>query len=594
MAQHARFRRLTLAIWDVAAWFLATLALVAARWDFRLPEDIWRTVLLYAAAGGVGQLLIGWLSMAYRGRFRIGSFEEAAHLARTALVLWLGLSILFLFVLRDGPRGVVALVPFGALLLMAAGRFVLRALLQLALGKNEQAERVIIYGAGNAGIEISRMILSSGADSPYEVVGFVDDDLRKQNLHIGSIRVLGTGAELIDLADTWRAEAVLLAIANAPQELIRSVTDAVETSGRRMLVLPPLKELVDGKVELAQVQEVDVTDLLGRKQIRTDLREISHNLHDKVVLVTGAGGSIGSEIARQVHRFGPRELVLLDRDESGLHGTQLSIYGTGLLDTPDMVLCDIRDPEALDRVFRDHRPAVVFHAAALKHLPLLEQYPDEAWKTNVLGTRNVLEAAARYGVERFVNISTDKAADPTSVLGSSKRIAEEITAWHALNSSGIFVSVRFGNVLGSRGSVLHTFRQQIEAGGPVTVTDAEVTRYFMTIPEACELTLQAAVLSRSADVLVLDMGEPVRIVEVAERLIQQADKDIKIVFTGLREGEKLHEVLFSDHEDSTQTEHSLISRVAVAPRSPEHLAERGFNGTPIAAGSISGLLLSGK
>ncbi len=262
-------------------------------------------------------------------------------------------------------------------------------------------------------------------------------------------------------------------------------------------------------------------DLLGRRPIQTDLGAIADYLSTKTVLITGAGGSIGSELARQVHRFGPKELVLLDRDESGLHAVQLSIYGKGLLDTPDMVLADIRDAVALDDVFAAHRPDVVFHAAALKHLPMLEQYPAEGWKTNVLGTLNVLEAAHRHGVQRFVNISTDKAADPSSVLGKTKRIAEELTASFATDGAGDYLSVRFGNVLGSRGSVLESFTAQIRGGGPVTVTHPEITRYFMTIPEACELVIQAGAIGNPGDVLVLDMGSPIRILDVAKRLIAQ-------------------------------------------------------------------------
>lgn len=573
--EKARFRRLALAVWDVLCWFLATLALIATRFDFVLLPDIWEVSIAYAGTGAIAQLVIGWFSKAYRGRFKIGSFEEAAYLARTTGVLWLALSVFFLLLPNDVPPAVLLLVPFGALLLMAAGRFVFRAALQAALGRKEEGERLLIYGVGNAGTQIARLVVSD-PDSPYDVVGFVDDDVMKRNLHIGSHRVLGTGNDLLDVIDKWQVDAVLLAVANSTPHLVRRVTTAVEGSGRRMLILPPLQDIVGGRVKLDQLHEVDVTDLLGRKQIRTDLSEISAHLNGEVVLVTGAGGSIGSEIARQVHRFGPRELVMLDRDESGLHGTQLTIYGKGLLDTPDVVLCDIRDAEALDRVFAQHRPSVVFHAAALKHLPLLEQYPDEAWKTNVLGTLNVLEAAERHGVRHFVNISTDKAADPTSILGRSKRHAEELTSWFAERGAGTFVSVRFGNVLGSRGSVLHTFRQQISADGPVTVTHPDVTRYFMTIPEACELTLQAAAIGDPADVLVLDMGEPVRIVEVAERLIQQSGKNIDIVFTGIREGEKLHEVLFSGTEYSTPTHHPLISRVGVPPRSPAALSEVDF------------------
>jgi FlaA1/EpsC-like NDP-sugar epimerase len=354
--------------------------------------------------------------------------------------------------------------------------------------------------------------------------------------------------------------------------LVREIADITDAAGLRFLVLPPLEQLIGGRVRLSDIREVDIADILGRRQIETNLSEIAGYLTDRVVLVTGAGGSIGSELARQVHRFGPRELVLLDRDESALHAVQLSIYGQGLLNTPDIVLNDIRDAEALESVFRRHRPDVVFHAAALKHLPMLEQYPDEGWKTNVLGTLNVLRAADAYGCRKFVNISTDKAADPTSVLGQTKRLAEQLTAWYAGRSVvGTYLSVRFGNVLGSRGSMLHTFRTQIQAGGPVTVTHPDATRFFMTIPEACELTIQAGAIGEPGEVLVLDMGEPVRILDVAKRLVAKSKTSIDIIFTGLRQGEKMHETLFSLNEKGVVKHHRLISHVTAPPCDPAEL-----------------------
>jgi dTDP-glucose 4,6-dehydratase len=327
--------------------------------------------------------------------------------------------------------------------------------------------------------------------------------------------------------------------------------------------------MIDGRVELDKLRQFNVADLLGRRPIKTDLSEIAGYLSGKIVLVTGAGGSIGSELARQLKKLGPAKLLLLDRDESALHAVQLSIYGQGLLDTDDMVLCDIRDSEALMKIFRRHRPEVVFHAAALKHLPMLEQYPDEGWKTNVLGTLNVLDAAHQVGAERFVNISTDKAADATAVLGQTKRLAERLTAHYAELTARPYLSVRFGNVLGSRGSVLYAFRAQIERGGPLTVTHPDVTRFFMTIPEACELVLQAGAIGQPGDALVLDMGDPVKIVDVAKRLLEESGRtDIEIAYTGLRHGEKLHEVLFSHGEDHVQTQHPLISCVPVPPITP--------------------------
>jgi len=282
------------------------------------------------------------------------------------------------------------------------------------------------------------------------------------------------------------------------------------------------------------------------------------------VLVTGAGGSIGSELCRQIARFHPAELVLLDRDESALHAVSLDLVGNGLLDQGNLALADIRDLGALRAIFAEHRPEVVFHAAALKHLPLLEAFPQEAWKSNVLGTLNVLTAAAEVGVETFVNISTDKAAEPTSVLGTSKRIAERLAAGFAERYPGRYLSVRFGNVLGSRGSVIPAFQAQILRGGPVSVTHPEVTRYFMLIPEACQLVMEAAAIGKDGEVLVLDMGEQVNILGLAQTLISLSGrKGIEIEFTGLRPGEKLAEALFDAGEDTRTTAHPLLSAVDV-------------------------------
>ncbi|WP_454085364.1 polysaccharide biosynthesis protein [Georgenia sp. Marseille-Q6866] len=323
----------------------------------------------------------------------------------------------------------------------------------------------------------------------------------------------------------------------------------------------------------AMVREATQLDVLGRRPLDHDIAGLSDYLTGRRVLITGAGGSIGSELARQVHRFAPAELVLLDRDESALHGVQLSLYGSALLDTPDIVLTCIRDREALREVFQRHMPEIVFHAAALKHLPLLEQYPAEGWKTNVVGTHNLLVLSAECGVEKFVNISTDKAANPTSVLGQTKQVAEQLAAWYGENADGTYLSVRFGNVLDSRGSVLHTFRGQIARGGPVTVTHPDVTRYLMTIPEACELVLHAGAVGSDGEVLVLDMGQPVRILDVARQLIARSGQGVEVVFTGLRPNEKLHEELFSAGEVAVRGRHPLISHVTVPPLAPEQLGE---------------------
>lgn len=563
--------RAALALWDASCWGVAAFALVIARYNFDLASEHSRFVLLYAGAAIVAQLLIGLLTKLYRGRHSVASFEEVVMLAALCMGIGVVLALVCAKWAHPGyPRVVTFTVPFAALVLMAAGRFVFRTIARFSSHSDVQAEPVIVYGAGNAGRQLSRL-LEFDPDAPFEIVGYIDDDPGKKNLHMSGAKVLGGRDHLVQAAASRGVRTVIIAIPTADRTFMREVSKITDEAGLITLVMPPTKEIVGGKIELSGLHKLDVTDLLGRAQIKTNLSEISSYLSGKVVLVTGAGGSIGAEIARQVHRFGPKELVMLDRDESGLHGTQLSIFRQGLLDTPNMVLCDIRDVAALDKVFADHRPEVVFHAAALKHLPMLEQYPLEGWKTNTLGTLNVLRAARKYGVIRFVNISTDKAADATSVLGKTKRLAEELTAHFAQESGLTYLSVRFGNVLGSRGSMLHTFTAQIEAGGPLTVTHPDITRYFMTIPEACELTIQAGAIGQPGDVLVLDMGEPVRILDVAKNLIARSGKKIDIVFTGLRPNEKMHEVLFSEDEHRSPTSHDLISRVAVPPLEPSEL-----------------------
>lgn len=562
---HVGWMRLALALWDMAAWAAAALALVLTRYSLDLSDAQFRLVLVYAGAAMAAQFGLGYVSKLYRGRHSVASFEEATMLAIIVAAIGLVLAVLFaIWGPESYPRVMTFTVPFAALVLMAAGRFVFRAVTR-AVRPDVDREQVIVYGAGNAGEQFSRLILGD-PDAPFEIVGFIDDDPGKRNLHLSGAKVLGGRSRLVTEAQERGVGTVVLAIPTASRELKREISALADDAGLRVLMMPSTRDIVSGRASVTNLHELDVTDLLGRAQIQTNLGEIADYLSGKVVLVTGAGGSIGSELARQVHRFGPEELVMLDRDESGLHGTQLSIFNQGLLDTPNMVLCDIRDVEALDKVFADHRPDVIFHAAALKHLPLLEQFPYEAYKSNVLGTLNVLAAAAATGVETVVNISTDKAADPTCMLGYSKRVAERLTAGYAVNHPGRYVSVRFGNVLGSRGSVVHAFTAQIERGGPVTVTHPDVERYFMLIPEACQLVLEAAAAAKGrGEVMVLDMGRPQKIIDVAKALIRMSGRpDIRIDFTGLRPGEKLTEDLVADAETLTPTKNPLVTSASVA------------------------------
>ena len=514
-------RRMIQVIWDALSWLLAVMLLVGVRYDFSLTPDQWSWALAYSLCAIVLQVTFGLLSQIYLGRNRTGSFTEATWVGAMLILVATPLAIVFPLVSSDFPRGIGVVAPMLTLCFMALGRWAFRMIIAAGRKSTVGGAPALVYGAGDAGHEVARLI-ATAEEPPYRIVGFLDDAPGKGFLRVGGHRVRGTGEDLLAVAAETEAEVVILAISNASAKLIQSVSDRCRKAGLKLVVLPPVREMIGGRVTLASLREFNVADLLGRRPITTDLSRIADSVQGRVVLITGAGGSIGAELARQVYKLGPSKLVLLDRDESALHGVQLSLYGSGLLDTDDMVLCDSRDQDALRAVFQEHRPELVFHAAALKHLPLLERFPVEGWKTNVLGTLNVLKCAHEAGVRQFVNISTDKAADATSVLGQTKRLAERLTAWFAQTHGTTYLSVRFGIVLGSRGSVLYAFRAQIERGDAVTVTHPEVTRYFMTIPEACELVLQASVIGRPGDVLVLDMGEPVKIVDVAQRLIEES------------------------------------------------------------------------
>ncbi|KAB7743350.1 NAD-dependent epimerase/dehydratase family protein [Nostocoides sp. F2B08] len=578
MSSSVYVKRSAMVAWDALSWIIALGLFLLLRHDLALSERIWEATLAYTTAAILLQVAGGFYLHLYLGRSRVGSFDEVTALGALVLTISIFLGGAFFLTQPVFSRGVAVAMPALAFILMAAGRWVFRAAVTDPILRNrpEGAKRALVYGAGDIGHQVVGLV-DTADEPPYTIVGFIDDNPAKRYLRIRGHRLLGKGGDLPDLAQRHRVDVVILAITNAQPAFIQDLADRLEPVGITLVVVPPVREMIDGQVQLGQLREFNVADLLGRRPIETDLSEVAGLITGRRVLVTGAGGSIGSELAAQVHGLDPASLVLLDRDESSLHAVQLRLYGSGLLDRDDIVLCDIRDVEALDQIFRRHRPEVVLHAAALKHLPMLERFPDEGWKTNVLGTHNVLSCSLAHGVEHVVNVSTDKAADATSVLGQTKRIAERLTAWYAMVHDLPYVSVRFGNVLGSRGSVLYAFRAQIERGGPVTVTHPDATRYFMTIPEACELVLQAGAIGDPGDVLVLDMGEPVRIVEVARRLIAESKQDIDVVYTGLRPGEKLHEVLLSGEERGTPSDHELITRVEVPGLDPSHMAHGGLD-----------------
>lgn len=434
------------------------------------------------------------------------------------------------------------------------------------------AKRLLIIGAGDAGVMALREMQRS---THWQVVGFIDDDPKKKGRMVCGVPVLGGRESIPEAVRVKAVDEILIAMPSASRLAMREIVAAAQTTGRPVRTLPALYELINGRITVNQIREVRIEDLLGREAIETDLRSISAYLSGRTVMVTGAGGSIGSEICRQIARFRPALLILLGHGENSI----FLIEGELRRDYPQLavqsVIADIRDGAKINRLFEGFRPAVVFHAAAHKHVPLMEANPDEAVSNNVFGTLNLLEAADRVGVERFVMISTDKAVSPVNAMGCSKRVAEMLVQRANAHSATRFVAVRFGNVLGSRGSVIPTFKRQIAAGGPVTVTHPEMRRYFMTIPEAVQLVIQAGAMGEGGEIFLLNMGEPVRILDLARDMIRlsgfEPETEIPIVFTGIRPGEKLFEELAASSEEALPTAHPAIVKLSLAPLEEERL-----------------------
>ena len=557
-------------ILDILAWVLAVAIALVMRSYLQGEVDIrgvvQSTLIRVLPVVSVVQAITGYIVGIYRRRWRYGSFDEVKGLILSALITTIVLmGIRFLDTSVDAfPRSAIIAGGIFGLFFTTASRYTWRLVReQLRRPSAHNSTKLIIYGAGEGGIQIVNTMLRN-PNSMYLPVAFLDDNSKTHRLRISGVPVLGGRGEIAKVAQRTGASTLLIAIPTADSTVVGEIVELARQSKLEVKILPVVQSLDDREVDTADIRDLTDEDLLGRRRVKINLDEISQYLVNRRVLVTGAGGSIGSELCRQLVRFNPGELIMLDRDESALHEVQLSIYGRALLDTPQTVLADLRDKKAINEIFETRKPQVVFHAAALKHLPLLERYPHEAYQTNVLGTLTMLTAAQRAGVEIFVNISTDKAANPISVLGFSKRIAERLTAAFAFSSGpGKYISVRFGNVLGSRGSVLMSFRDQISKGGPVTVTHRGVTRYFMTISEAVQLVVQAGAIGQTGEVLVLDMGKPVNIHDVAEQLVKNSGKPIKIEVVGLRVGEKVHEELFADGETDERPRHPLISHVLV-------------------------------
>jgi len=568
-------RDVPLAILDAVIVIPAYLIPLALRFQGRIPADSWRRFWLLLPLVVAVHIGCNYAFGLYGQMWRYASVQEARRIVASGAVAFAILVVAMLAInaqRRPIPLSVIAFGSASALMAFGAIRFQSRLFGFRRRLPEANRTRVLLMGVGDAGAQVLTDV-ERDPDAELQVVGLLDDDPKVQGRAIHGVRVLGTREAIPRAARDLEADQVLLAIPTATSGMIREVATLCESAGVSLRVLPSVREVVGGKVTARDLRDLRIEDLLGRQQVETDLAAVRQLLRGRRVLITGAGGSIGSEIARQVRAFDPATLVLLDNDETHLHELLLTMDGS----RTSSVLADIRDRTRIVDVFLEHRPQVVFHAAAHKHVPILEDHPQEAFQTNVLGTANVVEAAAVVGVERFVMISTDKAVRPSSVMGGSKRLAEEIVRGLAGHDT-VYCAVRFGNVLGSRGSVVPTFLRQIAAGGPVTVTDPSMTRYFMSVEEAVQLVLQSATLAHGGEVFTLEMGEPVNILDLARNLIRLSGRvpgrDVAVQVVGARPGEKRHEELVDDDEAPVPTGHPGIVVATPPPPDPATLRRR--------------------
>ncbi|MCQ8127939.1 polysaccharide biosynthesis protein [Methylomonas rivi] len=527
-----------------------------------IPDEYFYSALLFLPVVIVIQVSAFWVFGLYRGVWRFSSMPDLARIAKSVFAgIFFIAGSLFLYNRLEGlPRSVMPLYMLILLALLCIPRFVYRFWKERAIVER-MGMRALIVGAGSAGDMLVRDLLSN-PNSGYIPIIFADDQSGKINREIRGVRVAGRIEQIPALIEQWEIDVVLIAIPSATDTQMRRIVEICEGCKVQFQTLPSVKELLSGAVTKASLRNVSITDILGRDPVWLDWQGIQAGLHDKTILVTGGGGSIGSELCKQLAKIQPRKLIIFDQCEFNLYkiDAELSQHYPQLQHSA--ILGDVTDALAVRQVVEGQKPQVIFHAAAYKHVPLLESQAREAVHNNLIGTKIVAEASIAAGVERFVLISTDKAVNPTNVMGATKRAAEILCQNLDKTSNTRFTTVRFGNVLDSAGSVVPLFREQIRAGGPVTVTHPDITRYFMTIPEACQLIMLAETVGKGGEVFVLDMGEPVKIVYLAEQMIRLSGKvpgkDIHIEFVGLRPGEKLYEELFHNDEQLMETGYSKL------------------------------------
>lgn len=561
---------------DASLFALAHIGSYLLRFEFKLTPLTIEQIKLLLPYIVVFKLTFFYIFGLYKGMWRYTSLTDLYRLVQACLIVMLSLISFVLIINRfEGfSRAVFFLDGLLSFILVGALRTGIRyyytrknnqvipSLFSAHKKSNKEDgwKSVLIIGAGDAGEQILREI-NRNAHLRYHVVGFLDDNPAKQGRSVHRVPVLGSIEDLPKITKSHHIKTVLIAMPSAKGDVIRCIVELCEASGVQYKTLPGLSDIIDGKARVNQIRDVDYQDLLGRAPVRLDTSGINTCLADKVVLITGCGGSIGSELCRQIVRFQPRKLILIDAGEENLFNIQMELQYELGYHNYHTFLSRVQNRAITEKIFQTFSPNVVFHAAAYKHVPMMEVNPWEAFFNNILGSLAVMDMAAKYRAERFVLVSTDKAVRPTNVMGASKRVAELLLqSFHGNHT--LFMAVRFGNVLGSSGSVIPLFKRQIERGGPVTVTHPEATRYFMTIPESAQLILQAGAMGKGGEIFVLKMGTPVKILDMAKDLIRlvgkDPGKDIDIVFSGLRQGEKLNEELITDDEDVVQTEHDDI------------------------------------
>ena len=545
-------------------------------------------ILIYIVIFSLIKLAIFSVFGLYRRYWAHASIDDLAQILFTGITVVLFQVFVFHIVkifssdLRQLPNALPYLDGVVAMMLVSLLRFSVRLFERAShrLKKNGVNENILVIGAGEAGAQVVHET-QKRSSLGMNCIGFIDDNPDKQNLRVRGVSVLGNREKLKEISEKLNIKKVVIAMPTAPGTEIRAIVKICKDAGLEALTVPGMFEIISGRVRVDKFRKIDIEDLLRRDVIETDFQEIAGKIQNKVIMITGAGGSIGSEICRQICEGYPKKVILLGHGENSIFEIEQELRSK-LFNKPiiiEAVIADIRYHERLDWVFRKYEPEIIFHAAAHKHVPLMENNPSEAISNNILGTRNLISLSIKYNVEAFTMISTDKAVNPTNIMGMSKRIAEIIVLSAANFSNKKFSVVRFGNVLGSRGSVVNIFRKQIVAGGPVTVTDPRMIRYFMTIPEAVQLVLQSFSLGKGGEIFVLDMGEPHKIVDLASDMITlsgfDVGRDIEIKFMGIRPGEKLYEELFYADEDHATTDHKKVFKSSdIAPLRFDHLSKR--------------------